>query len=102
MWMKNGVLTKDSADAALGRLKTTLRMEDLAEVDFVCEAVTENMDVKQEVFSKVDDICRKDIILTSNTSGLSITKIASVVSNRERFAGMHWWNPPHIMPLVEV
>ena len=100
--IKNGVLTKDRADAALDRLKTTSRMENLAEVDFVCEAVTEKMDVKQEVFSRVNDICRKDIMLTSNTSGLSITRIASVVSNRERFAGMHWWNPPHIIPLVEV
>jgi 3-hydroxybutyryl-CoA dehydrogenase len=100
--IRNGVLTKDAADAALKRLKTTLRMEDLAEVDFICEAVTENIEVKQGVFSKVSKVCREDIIFTSNTSGLSITKIASVVPNRSRFAGMHWWNPPHIIPLIEV
>lgn len=96
------VLTKEAADSALKRLKTTLKVEDLAEVDFVCEAVTENMDVKHRVFSKLDKICDKNIIFSSNTSGLSITKMASVVSNRGRFAGMHWWNPPHVMPLIEV
>ncbi len=100
--INSGVLTKESADSALKRLKTTLRLEDLAEVDFVCEAVTEDMKVKHDVFSRLDKICRKDIIFSSNTSGLSITKMASVVSNRERFAGMHWWNPPHVMPLIEV
>jgi len=100
--IKNGVLTEEKAELALGRLKTTLNMEDLANVDFVCEAVTENIEAKKEVFSKIDNVCRNDIIFTSNTSGLSITEIASAVSNRERFAGMHWWNPPHIMPLIEV
>jgi 3-hydroxybutyryl-CoA dehydrogenase len=100
--IENGILTKDRADSALKRLRTTLKLEDVAEADFICEAVVENINVKQEVFSKVNNICREDAILTSNTSGLSITKIASVVSNPGRFAGMHWWNPPHIMPLIEV
>lgn len=100
--INSGVLTRKSADSSLERLKTTLRLEDLAEVDFVCEAVTEDMKIKHDVFSKLDKICRKDIIFSSNTSGLSITKMASVVTNRERFAGMHWWNPPHVMPLIEV
>jgi len=100
--IKAGFLTKESAQLALSRLKTTLNIEDLGEVDFICEAVTEDIKVKHEVFSSLDKICRKDIIFSSNTSGLSITKMASVVSNRERFAGMHWWNPPHVMPLIEV
>lgn len=100
--IKAGFLTKESAELALSRLRTTLNIEDLGEVDFICEAVTEDIKVKHEVFSSLDKICRKDIIFSSNTSGLSITKMASVVSNRERFAGMHWWNPPHVMPLIEV
>jgi 3-hydroxybutyryl-CoA dehydrogenase len=100
--IKNSVLTQDCADAALDRLETTLEVEDLANVDFVCEAVTEDMDVKQEVFSKLSQICCQDIIITTNTSGLSITELATAVSNPGRFAGMHWWNPPHIMPLIEV
>ncbi len=100
--IKNGVLTKEQADSALSRLKTTLRLEDLADADFVCEAVVEDIDVKKAVFSRLGSICRENIILTSNTSGLSITEMATVVSNPRRFAGMHWWNPPHIMPLIEV
>lgn len=100
--IENGILTEDRADAALDRLETTLKVEDLADVDFICEAVTEDINVKQEVFSKASRICREDVILTTNTSGLSITKLATAVSNPGRFAGMHWWNPPHIMPLIEV
>ena len=100
--IKNSVLTKERADSALERLKTTLRLEDLADVDFVCEAVVESMDVKKEVLSRLGGICREDTILTTNTSGLSITELASVVPDARRFAGMHWWNPPHIMPLIEV
>ncbi|MFC1713504.1 3-hydroxyacyl-CoA dehydrogenase family protein [Candidatus Poribacteria bacterium] len=100
--IKNGILTKEHADSALERLKTTLRLEDLANVDFVCEAVVEDIEAKKSVFSRVDGICREDTILTSNTSGLSITEMATAVSSPRRFAGMHWWNPPHIMPLIEV
>jgi len=100
--IRNGVLTKEHADSALERLKTTLRPEDLANVDLVCEAVTENMDAKKAVFAELDGICREDTIFTTNTSGLSITEMASTVSDSGRFVGMHWWNPPHIIPLIEV
>jgi len=100
--IKNGVLTKEHADSALKKLRTTLKLEDLTDVDFVCEAVVEDIDVKKEIFSRLADICRPDVVFATNTSGLSITEMATAVSNPERFAGMHWWNPPHIMPLVEV
>jgi 3-hydroxybutyryl-CoA dehydrogenase len=100
--IENGVLTEDIAKSAMERLENTFELDDLAEVDFISESVSENMDVKKDILSRVDKICRNDAILTSNTSGLSITTIASSVSNPERFVGMHWWNPPHIMRLVEV
>jgi 3-hydroxybutyryl-CoA dehydrogenase len=100
--IKNGVLTEETAKSAMERLKITYKIGDLADVDFISESVAENMSIKQEIFTNADKICRKDCIFTSNTSGLSITTIASSVSNPERFVGMHWWNPPHIMPLVEV
>lgn len=100
--IENGVLKNENANFAFKRIETTIALNDLAGVDFICEAVTEDMDVKKKVFSEINNICRKKIILTSNTSGLSITEIASVVSNPQRFIGMHWWNPPHIIPLVEV
>ena len=100
--VKNGVLTIDNARSAMEKIKPTFKLEDLTEVDFISESVAENISIKQDIFSRVDKICRNDAIFTTNTSGLSITTIASSVSNRERFVGMHWWNPPHIMPLVEV
>lgn len=100
--IKNEVLTKDQAENAIRRIKITLNLDELKDVDFVSESIAENIEIKQDIFSKIDGICSKDAILTTNTSGLSITKISSVVSNSERFVGMHWWNPPHIIPLVEV
>jgi len=100
--IKNGVLSEEIAKLAIERIKPTYSLNDIANVDFVSESIAENIDVKKELFSEVDRICRKDAIFTSNTSGLSITAIASSVSNKSRFVGMHWWNPPHIMPLVEV
>ncbi len=100
--IKNEVLTRDQAEKAIKKIKITFSLDELNDVDFVSESIAENIEIKQELFSKINGICRKDAILTTNTSGLSITKISSAVSNPERFAGMHWWNPPHIIPLVEV
>ncbi|MGQ9607818.1 MAG: 3-hydroxyacyl-CoA dehydrogenase family protein [bacterium] len=100
--IKNEVLTKDKAEKAIKRIKLTLNLDELNDVDFVSESIAENIEIKQDIFSKINGICSKDAILTTNTSGLSITKISSVISNPERFVGMHWWNPPHIIPLVEV
>lgn len=100
--IENGVLSEESANSAMERLIPTSNLNDLSEVDFISESVSENIDIKHEIFSNVGKICRNDAIITTNTSGLSITAIASSVSNPERFVGMHWWNPPHIMRLVEV
>jgi len=100
--IKSGVLTRERADAALKKLRRTFDLEELADADFVSESIAEDINAKQEIFSRVDGICREDAILTTNTSALSVTAIAKAVSNRGRFAGMHWWNPPHIIPLVEV
>lgn len=100
--IENGILSEESANLAIERLKPTLKLDDLGNADFISESVAENIDIKRQVFSEIDKVCRKDAILTTNTSGLSITAIASSVSNPERFVGMHWWNPPNIMRLVEV
>jgi len=100
--VKNDVLTIEQAKSAIESIDPTFKLEDLAEVDFISESVAENINAKQDIFSQIDKICRNDSILTTNTSGLSITTIALSVSNKGRFVGMHWWNPPHIMPLVEV
>ena len=101
--IERGVLDADSARASKARLRTGLSLEDAAaQAQLVVEAVPENMELKQKTFATLDKLCGPDTILASNTSGLSITKIATSVSRPDRVAGYHWWNPPHIMPLVEV
>lgn len=100
--IRNGVLTAEQAQSAIDRIETTTDIRDLARADFISESIVEKMEAKQQIFRQIDKVCRSDGILSTNTSGLSITRIGSVVSNPARFVGMHWWNPPHIMPLVEV
>ena len=98
-----GVLDAAAAEDSKARLHTTLDLgEAVAGAQLVVEAVPEDMDLKLETFAKLSGLCGPGAILASNTSGLSITKIASAAAEPERVAGMHWWNPPHIIPLVEV
>ena len=72
------------------------------ESDFVIEAVFENLKLKQEIFKKLDESCSQDAILCTNTSVMSITEIAKNTNHRERIIGTHFWNPPYLIPLVEV
>lgn len=76
--------------------------ECFAEADFVIEAIIEKMEIKHSFWKEVSVIVPERAVLTSNTSGLSLTEIAQAVKNPERFCGMHWLNPPHICPLVEI
>ncbi len=73
-----------------------------ADADVIIEAIIEKMDIKQDFWEEVEVIAKEDAILATNTSGLSITKICKKVKNKGRFVGMHWWNPPHIIPLIEL
>lgn len=73
-----------------------------ADADLVTESIVESLPTKQELFARLEALCRPDALLTSNTSGLPATAIASVLRRPERFAVTHYWNPPHLMPLVEV
>ncbi|MGC4056009.1 MAG: 3-hydroxyacyl-CoA dehydrogenase NAD-binding domain-containing protein [Paludibaculum sp.] len=84
-------------------LQATSSLDSAApEADLVIESAPENMEFKQELFAKLDGLTRPDAILTSNTSGLSITAIASRCRYPGRVVTTHFWNPPHLMPLVEV
>src|SRR5260370_23793575 len=74
----------------------------IARVDLVIESAPENMEFKQKLFAHMDSISKPDAVLTSNTSGLSITAIASLCQRPERVLTTHFWNPPHLMPLVEI
>ncbi len=95
-------ITADARTAALGRIQSTLNRKDLAAADFVVEAATEKFDIKAEIFRDLDAICRPEIILSSNTSSISITKLAAQTRRPQQIIGMHFFNPVPVMKLVEV
>ncbi len=97
-----GKRTADEKAAALGRLSTTTRLEALAGVDAVVEAIVEDETVKKDLFRRLDAACRTDAILASNTSSISITRLAAATRRPEAFIGMHFMNPVPVMQLVEV
>jgi 3-hydroxyacyl-CoA dehydrogenase len=98
-----GYVDRERADAALSNLRTESDLATaVADADFVTEAVVENLDVKRSVFADLDAHAPGDALLATNTSGLSIADIAEDVSDTSRVLGTHWFNPPHIVPLVEV
>ena len=90
----------ESFDLAL--LTTTTELADLADCDLVIEAIVEELGHKQELFAELERICRRDAVLATNTSALSVTEIASATSSPERIVGMHFFNPAPLMPLVEI
>jgi 3-hydroxybutyryl-CoA dehydrogenase len=100
--VEKGKLNTQGKDQIIGRIRGTLRPQDMAEVDFVVEAATENESVKLNLFRDLDHICRREIILTSNTSSLSITRIASSTERPSQVVGMHFMNPVPVMQLVEI
>ena len=100
--VEKGKMTVDQKSALLGRIKVTTRIEDLADVDFVIEAGFEAMDVKKQIFADLDRLTRKEIVLGTNTSSLSITEIATATKRPEKVVGMHFFNPVPLMRLVEV
>ena len=97
-----GKRTADEKAAALGRIATTTRLEGLAGVDAVVEAIVEDEAVKKELFRKLDAACKPEAILASNTSSISITRLAAATRRPEAFIGMHFMNPVPVMQLVEV
>lgn len=97
-----GRMTAGQVEGAMGLLKPTLDLNDLAECDLIIEAVYENMDVKKDIFGKLDKIARPGAILASNTSYLSIDEIAAATSRPGDVVGMHFFSPANIMKLLEV
>jgi len=100
--VQRGKLTQEEMDAALARIQGTTKMEDFAPCDLVIEAVVEKMEVKKQVFAELDAICPPHAILASNTSSLCITEMASATKRPDKVLGMHFFNPPPIMPLLEL
>jgi len=100
--VKKKVLTEEVRDATLKRLTGTVSLDSLADCELIIEAVFEDLQIKIDLFKELDMVCRKDAVFASNTSALSITEMAASISRKERFLGMHFFQPAPVMPLVEV
>ena len=99
----NGLASPEDADRARGLLGASCEFDlEIVAADLVIESAPENMQFKQDLFERMDRIAKPDCVLASNTSGLSITAIASKCLKPERVLTAHFWNPPHLMPLVEI
>lgn len=99
--IKKGTMSEDQKVALLNRIQTTDSIQKLADCDVVIEAATENVDLKLKIFKDLDATVKKDALLVSNTSSISITKIAAATTRPEKVAGMHFMNPVPLMKLVE-
>ncbi|WP_435195284.1 3-hydroxyacyl-CoA dehydrogenase family protein [Natronomonas sp. EA1] len=95
-------LTQEEADAARGRVHGTTALRDLGDADVVIEAAVENMDVKQDIFADLDEVCPEDVVLATNTSTLSVTTIAAATERPEQVVGIHFMNPVPVMKGVEI
>jgi 3-hydroxybutyryl-CoA dehydrogenase len=101
--VSKGKLNKDDADIVFKRITGTTDLAEAAsEADLVIEAIIEVMDVKKQVFQDLDNICKKDTLIATNTSGLSITEMAAVTQRADKVIGMHFFNPVPVMKLVEL
>ncbi len=101
-FVKKEKITEDDKSAILGRISTTTDLKDLSDCTLIVEAATENFDIKKEIFKTLDEITSEDAILATNTSSISITKIAATTNRPDKVIGMHFFNPVPIMKLVEV
>jgi 3-hydroxybutyryl-CoA dehydrogenase len=100
--IKKEVMNAEQKSQTLARIKTTTHYADLAQVSLVIEAATENQAIKESILQQVDQVVSKDAIIASNTSSISITHLGSRNSRPERFIGIHFFNPPPLMALIEV
>ncbi len=100
--IEKGKITQEDMDSVLSHMNWSTELELAKDSDFVIEAIFEKIDVKKEVFQKLDSICSPETILASNTTALSISEIASATSRPDKVIGMHFFNPAVIMKLVEV
>lgn len=97
------ILKNEDQNKILERISMTTSLEDaVKDAEIVTEAVSESLELKINLFKQLDEICGKEVILASNTSSFKISEIAQRVNRKQRVVGTHWWNPPYLMPLVEI
>jgi 3-hydroxybutyryl-CoA dehydrogenase len=99
---EGGIISKRAVKDAVSRIDFKTDIGNIGGVDMVMEAVPEKLEIKHGLFKKLDGLFPPGVILATNTSGISITRIASVTKNPGRVVGMHWWNPPYIIPVIEI
>jgi 3-hydroxybutyryl-CoA dehydrogenase len=97
-----GKLDEPQMDEILGRITGTTRIEDLADVDLVIEAIVENLEIKTTTFAALDQVVQPQALFASNTSSLTITELAAATDRTDRFIGLHFFNPVPVMKLVEI
>jgi 3-hydroxybutyryl-CoA dehydrogenase len=97
-----GTITEDGKRSAIGRIATTTKLDDLGGADLAIEAVTENEEVKRSVYGAVCPVLKPDAILATNTSSISVTRLAAATDRPEKFIGMHFMNPVPMMELIEL
>ncbi len=97
-----GKLKRAEGEKTLSNISITTRLEDCKNADLIIEAVVENEEIKRQIFRELDMLCREETVLTSNTSSISITKLAQTTQRPWRIAGMHFMNPPYTMKLIEI
>ena len=100
--VEKGTLSAEQKENIMDRIRTTSKLEDLAECDLIEEAIPENLELKKALFTKLDQICKPETILGTNTSGLSVTDMAAAVKRGDRLLGMHFHNPAPVMKLLEL
>ena len=100
--VQKGKMSPEEKDAFLGRITRTTGVDAFADADFVVEAIIENLDMKKDAFARLDAVCKPQARLVTNTSSMSITQIAAATKRPAQVAGMHFFNPPPLMRLVEV
>ena len=100
--VETGNLTKEKAGSLLGALSYTTSMECFKTCDFVAENLSENLEIKDDFYKKLSEVISNTAVITTNTSGMSINLLSRSVKWPERFIGMHWFNPPHLVPLIEI
>lgn len=100
--MAQGLLTEEGAKETLERITFSLDKKDFHDCQLIIECIIEKLPIKIDFWREVEEIVSPETILASNTSGLSINAMSVDVKDKSRFIGMHWWNPPHIIPLIEL